>query len=398
MATLGIFTVKRFWRRGAEHWTNGGFGEYLNAVVPYFERTVVAGHVTDAPPPAGSYRVDRPEVEFVSLSWPRHELDVLLSLPAMLRGARRLMPRLDVVHARMPDYTGVVGAYAARLHGVPCFHQVVADWKVEARGTPLLKKGGLGALLKAHLHLYDHLERRVSRGALVFAQGTSPYEKHRAHADCELVFSSAHHDADLREPRPRLLAPPYRVLGVGRLTGVKNHSLLLRAIARLRAGGADWRLTLVGDGPHRARLEREAAELGIGEAVEFAGLVAHGEALWRHYDRSDLFVLASRSEGTPKALLEAMARGVPVIATAVGGIPAMVEDGRSGLLFPDDDLDALVARMRAAAAGPGAARERAARALEFAREHTVERETDAMMRRVFARWPHLRRAAAAEPA
>jgi glycosyltransferase involved in cell wall biosynthesis len=100
---------------------------------------------------------------------------------------------------------------------------------------------------------------------------------------------------------------------VGRLTPIKNHDLFLRAAARLRG---EARFVIFGDGAERPRLERLAADLGLGDRVVFAGTRDVGEI----YASIDVLALTSRNEGTPLAILEAMASGVPVVATAVGGV------------------------------------------------------------------------------
>jgi glycosyltransferase involved in cell wall biosynthesis len=132
------------------------------------------------------------------------------------------------------------------------------------------------------------------------------------------------------------------VLGsVGRLVEVKRYDWLLRAFARLCSLGRQtniW-LLLVGDGPERARLESLAVRLGIQKRVVFAGYQSQPQ---RCYSAMDLFVLTSRHEGLPLALLEAWAAKLPVVASAVGGIPRAVTHGVTGMLFPPRDFESLV--------------------------------------------------------
>src|SRR5262249_39705450 len=100
----------------------------------------------------------------------------------------------------------------------------------------------------------------------------------------------------------------------------------------------DFRLHIAGDGPCRAELERQAARLGLGEAVRFLGAVRDVPAL---LGGARLFVLPSLSEGVSLTLLEAVARGLPGVAAAVGGNPEVVADGETGLLVPPRDPPAL---------------------------------------------------------
>jgi glycosyltransferase involved in cell wall biosynthesis len=127
---------------------------------------------------------------------------------------------------------------------------------------------------------------------------------------------------------------------VGRLTAIKNHALLLNAAQHLIAAHPEILVLIAGDGEQRAQLERQAANLGIADRVRFLG--------WRRdldtvYGASDIFVLTSRNEGTPVALIEAMAAGVPGVSTNVGGVSDVIADPGVGVLVPSDDAAALAA-------------------------------------------------------
>jgi glycosyltransferase involved in cell wall biosynthesis len=116
---------------------------------------------------------------------------------------------------------------------------------------------------------------------------------------------------------------------VARLDPVKDHASLVRATAALRAGGHDVHLALIGDGEMRPALETLVASLDLGGAVTFVGEVRDGE---NHHRAFDISALCSLSEGFPNTLVEAMAAGRPVVATAVGGSVDAVEDGVTGIL------------------------------------------------------------------
>lgn len=140
-----------------------------------------------------------------------------------------------------------------------------------------------------------------------------------------------------------------RIIAVGRLEQVKGLDLLIQALARLRAAGVDASLTLVGEGSQRAVLEDQACAAQIADWVEFTGRLTREEVRDRLHD-ADMFVLPSRSEGTPLALLEAMATGTACIAARVGGVPAST--GKAALLIPAEDPAALSAAIADLFANP----------------------------------------------
>jgi glycosyltransferase involved in cell wall biosynthesis len=125
---------------------------------------------------------------------------------------------------------------------------------------------------------------------------------------------------------------------VASLKPVKKIDLFLNAAAGVVRARRDVRVLLVGDGPDRGRLQSIAGQLGIEDRVIFAGMRDDVDRVLR---MSDALVLSSRTEALPTAVLEAMATGLPVVATDVGSVRDMVEDGRSAFVVPPGDRDAL---------------------------------------------------------
>ena len=153
------------------------------------------------------------------------------------------------------------------------------------------------------------------------------------------------------------LDPTATVIGwVGRLSPEKGPDILLRAIPHL--ADPAWRVSMIGDGPLRAQLQELVDQLGLADRVSWHGLIPDAA---RCYAAFDCLVLSSRTEGTPIVLLEAMAGGIPVIATRVGGVPDVVREDEALLVAPDDPA-ALAAAVGTALADRAGARGRAARA------------------------------------
>ena len=139
-------------------------------------------------------------------------------------------------------------------------------------------------------------------------------------------------------------APVRRIVSVGRLSPEKGQAGLIEAFAALDYR-ADMELLLVGDGPERERLNAAAARLGVADQVRFAGRLGERDTL-AAIAAADILVLPSFMEGLPIVLMEAMAMGTAVVASRVAGIPELVEDGKSGLLFTPSDWNELADCMR----------------------------------------------------
>jgi glycosyltransferase involved in cell wall biosynthesis len=155
------------------------------------------------------------------------------------------------------------------------------------------------------------------------------------------------------------------IVCVASLQDYKGHPYLLDACALLGKRGVPFRLRLVGDGEDRGAIEEQISALGLGDAVELLGAQPRDRvaALLREADVSVLpsVVTASgKKEGLPVVLMEALAMEVPVVATDISGIPELVEDGRSGLLVPERDSEALAAALERVWRDPAAARAMAA--------------------------------------
>ncbi|MDQ2920434.1 MAG: glycosyltransferase family 4 protein [Acidobacteriota bacterium] len=151
------------------------------------------------------------------------------------------------------------------------------------------------------------------------------------------------------------------VVTVGRLSREKAHIDLLAAFKHLREINPEIesRLLIVGDGPERERLEAAAGSLGLSQLVVFTGELSDVQP---YYAAAHLLVLPSHSEGSPYVLLEAMAAKVPIVATAVGGVPEMVENEESALLVPAHDPRALAAAIARVLTDPELARKLTANA------------------------------------
>lgn len=172
-------------------------------------------------------------------------------------------------------------------------------------------------------------------------------------------------DPQLFSPQPKKAAPEiFEILCVGRLTPAKGQHLLIDAVERLAQQGRRVKLRLVGSGPDEASLRKQAARIANPDCIVFEGAV-NQDRIRTLYAAADLFCLPSFAEGLPVVLMEAMAMGIPCVATQITGIPELIRNNIDGLLVPPSDLDALVealarlmddAALRQRLAGSGRAR------------------------------------------
>lgn len=135
-----------------------------------------------------------------------------------------------------------------------------------------------------------------------------------------------------------------KLLFVGRLAAAKGLLILMESVASLRSRYADLVVTVVGDGPDRGAIEKQAERLGVGQQMRFLGYRSQDEVR-QEMGRTDVFVLPSFAEGVPVVLMEALASGIPVVATQVAGVGELVDDGVNGYLVSPGDPRSLEERI-----------------------------------------------------
>ena len=260
--------------------------------------------------------------------WANHNV---VELHSFLRSASRNMeirrPDWILAHFTLPG--GEVARRWAGRFGIP--YAVV----LHGADVPDSQKGRFGAVYP----LIKPLVRRVWRQAARVIAVSDGLRELALRTWPEGRIEVVPNGVDIERFRPAEM-PTVRdggtlvVVAVARLVEIKGLQHLIAALARIPADmRSQIRLRLCGTGPYEGELRRQVREAGLDEQVEFAGLIAYDE-IPRQLRQSDVFVLPSLQEGLPLSLLEAMASGLPVVATAVGGIPGVVKDGVNGLLVP----------------------------------------------------------------
>jgi glycogen(starch) synthase len=290
-------------------------------------------------------------------AWARHTVPELLSFLHSASAARSYAPP-DLIFAHFTLPAGEVARRMARRSGAP--YAVV----LQGSDVPGYQNSRFGLLYPVARPLVRRVWREASR---VFAVSESLCDLARSMWPAGRIDTIPNGvDLDFFTPGPRPAAgTPKTLVVAAQLIERKGIQHLIAAVDGLPMPlRAEVRLRLCGTGPHQGVLERQVAAAGLQAQISFAGLVAHGQ-LPQEYRGAYAFVLPSLQEGLPLALLEAMASGLPVVATTVGGIPSVVQDGVQGLLVPPGNVPALARALeqvlsdetRAAAMG-ASARER----------------------------------------
>lgn len=149
-----------------------------------------------------------------------------------------------------------------------------------------------------------------------------------------------------KERPARLPGDPLRLLTVARLHANKGHRYALRAMKRVQDDGLNAVYTIVGDGPARDEIEQEIVSLGLSDSVKLAGTRSEAEVQQLLQSSDALLLTSVGSEGAPVALMEAMACGVPVVSSIIGGTPDMIENGQDGFLVAQQDVEAIAVCLR----------------------------------------------------
>lgn len=284
---------------------------------------------------------------------PLNDLRTLSRLVALIR---RVRP--DIVHTHTAK-AGAVGRAAAILAGVPVivhtFHGHVLRGYFSPAKTAVYK--GIESTLARRTDRLLAVTPRVRDELVALGVGRrDQYQVVPLGFDLAPLLRAEHRAGELRAELGVGAAPLVTI--VARLVPIKAHEVFLAAAAHVRAELPAARFLIVGDGELRAALERQVETLGLREVVRFLGWRADIDRL---YADTDVAVLTSRNEGSPVALIEAMAAGRAVVSTEVGGVADVVEHGVTGWLAPMDDAAGIARHVLAVLRDPGAARAMGAR-------------------------------------
>jgi len=282
----------------------------------------------------------------------------------------------DLLWLRLPASNGLLALAAARRHRVAHFSWIAGSVRdvvaAQARGTLA------GAAARALARGYDAVSNLAAQS------GPSITLDDELHSS---IVSG--HEVELTRAAPAgPRGAPWLVAWAGRMAPEKGLDVLIHAIGLLLADDVDVSLLLVGDGPARDEIERRAGSLPA-DRVRLAGHVGDRATYFELLREADVFALPSGAEGMPKVLVEAMAAGLPVVATDAGAVDAVLAHGERGVIVPPGDAAAMARGLRELLGDPGRRAALRAHGLDYAADHTAERQAERLVAWLQSRFPDL---------
>ena len=372
---LGILVDLPLWRVGEGWASSDAFLEYLLAFRQVCSKVVLIARVLPAGEQPAAVALG-PGIEVVPL--PAYaSLRTLLTTevgkwPAVLQALDTGLGQVDLLWLNFAHPISVIALQRAQRLNVRSFAVLRGNYVRDAAIHAPKGTAAVAALAMTTLMTVFAAQARRARVPCL-AMADSEIKWLRDHGlTAALVPVSLLPRAVLAEELA--VAEEYDVLAVGRFDHVKGFDLLLEALVDLRRpNGEPATLVIVGDGPERERLHAKAVELALGERVRFAGRLPPGPELWHRYRSARVVAIPSRTEGTPAVAREAMALGTAVVASAIGGLPALLGGSAPlGWLVPPESPAALRVALELAFAHDPERTERVERAKAAAAGWTLE--------------------------
>jgi glycosyltransferase involved in cell wall biosynthesis len=299
------------------------------------------------------------------------KLRQMLMVPCMALSLARAMRNADAIHVRCPGNIGLLGVILAPFFSRYLVAKYAGQWNdyPDEPWTVRLQK----ALLRS----------RWWRGP-VTVYGQWPKQPDHVIPFFTSVLSGEQIARAQTAARQRTFSEPLKIMYAGRLTRGKNVDTLLSAVEELSKDGVDMKCTVVGDGPERHYLEEQYSGPVLRNNVVFTGGMELAGVL-EHYEKSDVLVLASESEGWPKAISEGMAFGLICIGSDRGLMPWMLGEGR-GITVPPGDVDALKDVLRKISSSHRDYRDMGSRAADWAQRYSLDGLREALCSLLSERW------------
>lgn len=364
------------YRHEGQLYAYGPYAREIDIWADLFPEVTIAAPCHEAVPPGVCVPFTRANIQIRPLKETggetlRAKATQMLALPGLLWDLMRSINQADAVHIRCPGNLGLLGAILTPLFSRPRVAKYAGQWGAYPgeQWTVRLQRAILrSAWWRAPVTVYGRWQNQPSHVVPFFTSVLTQEQIARARAA-----------AEGRRPTGR-----FNVLYVGRLSAAKNVDVLLSAVAELKNAGVDVKCSVLGDGPQRTALEAQASRLKVDDRVRFVGGVDFQQVLG-HYEQADVLVLASESEGWPKAIAEGMAFGLICVGSNRGLVPEMLGEGR-GIVVPPRDVDALVDALKQIARSPENFEPMRELAAAWAQKYSLEGLRDSLRELLSAHW------------
>ena len=388
---LAVLIAQPFWFDGRSYSTNAPVINFILSFAAVVDELVIFTTVMNDSSERGNFGVILADnVRIVHLPFSKNISRMYLQSPLQYGKIRRIFEReldsWDVGWVIEFTYPERMFLKMAKKAGKPVFMYIRSSilGEVESHRYTGLKK------------IAADVFAENTHGAIVKALKTTPAfvtgsELHDLYGGdggrVYKVYPSILTEADIAAGDGDGVHERFTIVCVGRLTPEKGLETMVEAVGLLVGEGRDVLCRLVGTGKDAAALRQLVEDNGLAGNFSFAGFVPPGKQLFAEYDAADVYAMSSRTEGLPKTLYEAMARGLPVVSTDVGGISEIVKEGENGLLVPPGDSRALAGALARLMDEP-ALRARLGRAgLAMAGGYTVEKQRDRMFENILELFP-----------
>ena len=365
------------YQRGRHLYAYGPYAREIDIWADLFPEVRIAAPLRHDTPPDDAVAFSRANISIVPQKETGGEtvgakLQQVAALPRLVWGLSRAMRWADAIHVRCPGNLGLLGAVLAPLFSRHVVAKYAGQWN-GYQGEPWTVR----------------FQRAVLRSAWwrgpVTVYGDWPGQPSHVVPFFTSMMSDAQVERAISMAASKHRGGPYRVLYSGTLTRRKRVDVLIEAMALARQRGARLELSIVGEGPERARLEAQIAALCLGDTVRIVGALPFDHAItW--YAWADSLVLPSvHSEGWPKVVAEGMCHGLLCIAVDHGQLASMLT-GR-GILLKQGSAEEIAEALVRAAADPQAFAPIVQGAVDWAQQYTLEGLRDAIASLLANRWP-----------
>lgn len=337
MNLLTIYYSMTFHKYNGEYYCNGAFGRYLDELAKNIDKIILCVPVKEVKSSKYSdYKIISKNIKFQEMPDYKNVIgSVKYIIPSTIRLIRFSKEWRGQTYIRWPSPYSYIVYILSKFNKIETNIHIVGDSKaVVLNGSKY--RGIIKSIAISYANLQDIMLRKMMKKSTNISNGTG---MRRIYSDLKINVSEIRTSTIMKEDiyeRKNIFnnCEKIKILYVGYLRQEKGVSYLLKAIKELE-NITDKRIELdiVGDGEEYEVLKKLSKDLGIENKVNFKGYIPLGKNLFDIYKENDIFILPSLSEGTPRVLIEAMANGLVVVATDVGGIPYTIKHNHNGILI-----------------------------------------------------------------